>query len=220
MIEHWKNKSLETIVEFIEDVGWVTEEWKDCIYTDRDGIVHNYNGLYKASNFGRFKTLGKGESNASREERIMTQTVTVCGYLHIALRKDRKQIHIKANRLIAQVFIPNPYNKPEVNHKRGNKKDNRVSQIEWNTKSENCLHAFKSGLRKAPPPSYCGLGKFGKLNFNGCKPVAQYSKDNAFIKNHESIADAARDTNVWSSNIANCCRGTVKSAGGFIWKSI
>ncbi len=68
------------------------------------------------------------------------------GYLKIAIHNNSKGKSILVHRLIAQTFIPNPENKPEVNHKNGIKSDNRVENLEWNTRSENMNHAYSIGL--------------------------------------------------------------------------
>lgn len=64
------------------------------------------------------------------------------------LYKSGKRNFCQVHRLVAEAFIPNPENKPEINHKHGNKTDNRVSELEWNTTSENLQHAYNTGLKK------------------------------------------------------------------------
>ena len=68
-------------------------------------------------------------------------------YLYINLCKKGKYKKFKVHRLVAETFIPNLYNKPQVNHKDGNKQNNCIDNLEWVTCSENHLHAFKTGLR-------------------------------------------------------------------------
>lgn len=69
------------------------------------------------------------------------------GYLQIWVRADSGKWVLKTiHRLIAETWILNPFNKPEVNHKRGNKLDNRVKMLEWSTYSENTQHAYDAGL--------------------------------------------------------------------------
>lgn len=73
------------------------------------------------------------------------------GYYRIGLytnKSPHKQKNFKIARLVALNFIPNPKNKPEVNHKNGNKADDTIANLEWVTASENCLHAFRTGLKK------------------------------------------------------------------------
>lgn len=72
-------------------------------------------------------------------------------YLQVNITSDygyRK--HLNIHRLVAKAFIGNPYNKPCVNHKDGNKHNNHMDNLEWVTRSENDLHAFRLGLRKIP----------------------------------------------------------------------
>ena len=83
------------------------------------------------------------------------------GYLKVNLYKDGIGSSKRVHRLVAEAFIPNPDNKPDVNHKNGNKHDNRVDNLEWVTKSENMKHAYQTGLVK---PS-CSMT--GKKNPNG-----------------------------------------------------
>ena len=103
------------------------------------------------------------------------------------------------HRLVAETFIPNPENKPQVNHKWGIKTDNRASELEWNTQSENMQHALKHKLRHT-------------------KPILQYSKNNELIKVWDCIRQAGREIGIPNQSIVRCAKGKRKSAGGYIWR--
>lgn len=107
------------------------EEWRD---------IEGYEGLYQVSNLGRVKSLKPRYKNKI----ILKQEINHFGYLQICLSNPRKT-H-KVHRLVAQAFIPNPENKPQVNHIDGNKLNNKVENLEWNTAHENNLHACRTGL--------------------------------------------------------------------------
>jgi hypothetical protein len=108
------------------------EEWKD---------IEGYEGLYQVSNHGRVKSFKYGK------EKILKGSITTKGYLQVYLHKDNKIKRFNGHRLIAIHFIPNPDNKPQVNHIDGNKLNNNISNLEWNTQSENLNHAFDTGLK-------------------------------------------------------------------------
>lgn len=112
--------------------------------------IKGYEDRYQASNFGRFKSLYyeyfSGKENYIKKinpEYIMKETINVCGYKRIGLTKNGIQRIFASHRLIAKTFIPNPENKPTINHKNGIKTDNRVVNLEWATMKENNLHAYK-----------------------------------------------------------------------------
>lgn len=115
--------------------------------------VKGYEGLYEISNMGRVKALERVYySSASRKarkvapERIMLFRDNGHGYKTVGLCKDGK-IKVKyIHRLVAEAFIPNPDNLPEVNHKHGDKSDNRASELEWCTSDKNRKHAMDTGL--------------------------------------------------------------------------
>jgi len=81
--------------------------------------------------------------------RILKSSVGKNGYPMLDLCKDGKIKRFLVHRLIAQTLLPNPNNKEQVNHINGNKLDNRLENLEWNTRSENQKHAIKIGLRSA-----------------------------------------------------------------------
>lgn len=79
--------------------------------------------------------------------RILKPSLTHTGYLHVNLYKDGKRITRNVHRLMAETFIPNPDNLPQVNHINGDKTDNRVENLEWCTAQHNISHAVETGLR-------------------------------------------------------------------------
>lgn len=111
------------------------EEWRD---------IEGYDGLYQISNFGRVKSF------KFKTPRIMKPLLQTTGSLYLAINLYSKG-KIKRNnthRIVAQTFVPNPENKPEVNHIDGHTLNNHVSNLEWATRSENEQHAYNMGLAK------------------------------------------------------------------------
>lgn len=119
------------------------EIWKD---------IAGYESLYQVSNLGIVKRL---QGKSCLIQRILKNKIKKNGYLYLCLCKDGKVIHFHVHRLVAAAFIPNPENKPDVNHLNCIKADNTVHNLEWCTKSENAIHALKNIVYKRN--SLCGV---------------------------------------------------------------
>jgi hypothetical protein len=101
-------------------------------------FVRGYEEFYSIT------TLGRVWSN--RYSRWLKPWISSKGYEQVTLMVDGKVANPTVHKLVADAFIPNPQNKPQINHKNGNKKDSRVSNLEWVTSRENLQHACDMGL--------------------------------------------------------------------------
>ena len=114
----------------------INEEWRP---------IPNTNGRYEISNYGRARTNNQRPG-------LLTLTKQASGYLYVMVQlTNGKQKNCRVNRLVAQMFVPNPDNLPEVNHIDGNKENNHVSNLEWCTRSHNVKHSFDTGLKTIKP---------------------------------------------------------------------
>ena len=132
------------------------------------------------------------------------------GYLLVNFHTGKKSGYNRlVHRLVAKAFIPNPENLKEVNHKDGNKFNNCVENLEWVSPSQNCQHAWNTGLQKR---------KYGKDHFLS-KPVVQI-KDGEVVAEYDGTRDAQRKTGIKQTAISACCchKKHCNTAGGFIWK--
>jgi hypothetical protein len=145
------------------------EKWKDVI---------GFEGLYKVSNLGNVISLITKKPLKANGDNY--------GYLQVILYKGNKRITGKVHRLVAKAFIDNTENKPQVNHKDGNKKNNNISNLEWMTNKENKRHAIDNGITKMHINT-----RIGKLKSKG---TVILNIDNGIY--YKSPTEASKDYNV------------------------
>lgn len=156
-----------------ENASDLKVEWK---------LIEGFDGIYSVSNYGDVKN--------NRTGRLMKQRKTEKGYLHINLTKNGKRKAMRINRLVAQVFIPNPENKPQVNHIDFNRENNCVNNLEWVTAQENTQYSVCN--RKLPGQQKKRNNKTGERNithYNGYYVVRIYGKKYV-SKSFKNIDDA------------------------------
>lgn len=120
------------------------EEWKD---------IEDYEGLYQVSNLGRIRSKYKYNCRKQKQAIISETEYKIIKpinseYLKVTLVKNRIKKQFKIHRIVAKAFIENPKGKEQVNHIDGNKHNNKVDNLEWNTVKENINHAFNNNLAK------------------------------------------------------------------------
>ena len=113
------------------------EQWKD---------IAGYEGMYQVSDMGQVRSLDRFDDRGRHlKGRVLAQSNT-SGYLCVNPSIDGKATLKYIHRFVAEVFIPNPDNRPQVNHMDGNKQNNHISNLEWATAKENSEHAWDTGL--------------------------------------------------------------------------
>lgn len=159
------------------------EFWRD---------IKNYEGLYEVSDKGKIKSLKRGKEKIlktwksggdNKEDR----------YEEVALWKNSKREKHYVHRLVAQEFLSNPDNLPEINHKDENKRNNCVSNLEYCSRQYN-------------------------MEYSKSKKVSQYDLNGKLIKTFKSVRQASRELGASPGYISKCCNGTAKTCGGFVWK--
>ena len=179
------------------------EIWKD---------IKDYEGMYQVSNLGNIRSLdryinqkgisGKTYKRFIKGKQIMSSK-DLNGYLHVILHKNSKYKIFRIHQLVAQMFISNPENKKQINHIDGNKQNNSVTNLEWVTIRENHIHAYKTGLHKAPK-----------------KKCIQKDLEGNILRIWESLKQINEEMGYDASAISRCCRKQQKTSYNFFWEFI
>jgi DNA-binding XRE family transcriptional regulator len=139
---------------------------------------------YEASSLGNIRSLDKivPKWNApfyrKRKGKILKKSIGTNGYYYISMYKDKKQKSFKVARVIAQTFLNNPRNLPEVNHINSNRTDDRVQNLEWCNRSQNMKHAFDKGFacQKGEKNGYSKLSKKEVIEIKRLHSIGDYKQ--------------------------------------------
>jgi len=162
----------------------LSEEWKD---------IKDYEN-YEVSDQGRVRNKKTG--------RILKPWKCTSGYLEVYLASNGKHEVKLIHRLVAQSFLSNPNNYPQVNHRDEDKTNNTVDNLEWCTSQYNANYGSRNK----------------KVSESRSIPILQLDLKGNFISEYESGVEAERITGIYRQNISRCCSGKYKSAGGYLWK--
>lgn len=165
--------------------------------------IEGYEGLYQISNLGNVKSLNYGRTG---KEKILKPVKNKYGYLCVGLHKQEKLKTFNIHRLVAKVFIENPNNLPQVNHKDEDKTNNAVENLEFCTREYNLA--------------------YGTHNQRSAESRINHPKQSKQVlcvetgKIYPSTRDVARQLGFSQGNISQCCNGKLKQAYGYTWKYV
>ena len=188
--------------------------------------VSGYELEYEVSNFGNVRSLERKVSRRGygviiiKEKFLKQFSRRSDGYLSVGLHKIGLPLKTMfVHQLVARAFIPNPENKPCVDHINGIRNDNRVENLRWCTIKENnnfelARKHFSEGKLGEKNGMFGMSGKYSPSH----KPVFQYDLNGNFIKKYYGIAEAQKETGILFQNISKVCKGKRNTAGGYIWR--
>lgn len=189
------------------------EIWRTAIY---DGEI--YEGLYQVSNLGRFKNLNY--RNTGKAE-LLNPGTNKDGYLQVCLSKNGEYKMCLVHRLIAETFLPNPENKPQVNHKIEGDKGKKINMVIFN--EDGTVNKERTTIEWCTPKENNDYGtrneRVAKANTNGIrsKPVLQLSLTGDLIREWPSVGECGRN-GFNKGAVAACCRGEKPQYKGFRWE--
>lgn len=174
------------------------ENWKPVI---------GYEGIYEISNKGLIRSIDRVIQINGTSHRIKGRVLSIytdnLGYQRITLSKEGKLHTMCIHKLVAEAFIPNPENKPCIDHIDTNPSNNCVDNLRWCTHSENMNNP---------------LTILNSREGHKHKPVLQYDLKDNFITEYISGKEAARQVNIQQASLVRCLQGIQKTAGGYKWR--
>ena len=164
---------------------------RSIISNEKWAPIKGYEGLYEVSTKGRVQ----------RDNKLLHLNSNTYGYLHVTLSKSNQQKTMTVHRLVAETFINNPHEYPQINHRDGNKLNNSVDNLEWCTQLINNRHAINTQLRKTKKIKMLDLNNNLIKVFNNRMEIEKYFN-----------RKISRDL------ITKCCNGVRKTAYGYRWQ--
>lgn len=182
-----------------------------------------YENKYEVSNLGSVRSVDMSVKHnyggiAIKRGRLRKLQISKTGYYMVALMIAPNKIkNCSVHRLVAMAFIPNPDNKPHVNHIDGDKLNNKVENLEWSTPSENVKHSWDTGLCKIRPLS---KERIDKLLAISNKPVSARNTKTGEVSEYKSIKECASSLGITQPNISNAIKRKSVVRGEFVFNLI
>lgn len=197
----------------------MSEIWKD---------IEGYNGYYMVSDKGNVKSIDRIITKNGIEQclkgKLLKQHTSKDGYKTVGLSKNNHLRHFRVHRLVAMAFIPNPKNKPAIDHIDGNRMNNVLNNLRWATTQENNTfpiasknHSSSKKGKKACVETKRRISESLMGNKRRAICVEQYSLDGKTLNVWQSAKEASIMTGVPHSKIIACCKGKRNQTGGFKW---
>ena len=185
----------------------------DVHETERYATIEGFPN-YLVTTHGRVLSL-KDSRGKDRIKELKPQ-YSNSGYLTVLLYKNGKQYHKYVHRLVAKAFIPNPENKPEVNHIDEDKSNNCVSNLEWMTAKENRNHGTRNERAGKTISKVNSDGRFKGSNHPYSKSVIGFKINGCEIKYYKYMSESEKD-GFSTDCISRCCKGKQKQHRNFEW---
>ena len=174
----------------------MSEVWKD---------ISGYEGKYQVSNTGKVRSLDYHRQGIIKELALKNSR----GYLVVGLMKNAKKTFYSVHCLVANAFIPNPLDLPQVNHIDADKMNNQAENLEWVTAQDNAVHAIKHGCFDS------SIKKLKMANELRSKAVVAINILNGSRHNFTSLREMARVLGIDRKQILMCLNGKYTKAKGF-----
>ena len=171
--------------------------------------IKGYEDFYEISSSGEIRSKDRTLTDKigrtrSWKGKVLNPDIAPNGYYRVSFSINRKRKQFYVHRLIAEHFIPNPDNLPQVNHIDGNKLNNSLDNLEWVTVQDNVIHAYKNGLVKhVSGKEHFNYGKFGSES-KRAKPVIATNIITNEKKRYGSIVETAKD-GFTKSEVSRAC---------------
>lgn len=159
------------------------EEWRN---------ISGFEGMYEVSNLGNVKSYV-----VDKQGKLMIPGNNKKGYKQLILRKNGKAYSRKVHRLVAEAFLENTNNYPQINHIDEDKANNNANNLEWCSAKYNVNYGSRKKVRG--------------------KPVYRYDSEGNLIDIWATTLDASKELGIPRANILGCIKGKRKTAGGYVW---